>query len=77
MSRRLLLASALLLLSACGSAPAPEQTPAQIANPASAYCVSQGGTLEIVTNADGQVGMCHLPDGSVVEEWELYRSANP
>lgn len=77
MRRRLLLVTALLTLSACGSGPAPEQTTAQISNPASAYCVSQGGTLEIVTNADGQVGMCHLPDGSIVEEWELYRSANP
>lgn len=47
----------------------------QIANPASEYCIQQGGTLEIVKDKDGnEIGMCKLPDGTVIEEWELYRS---
>ncbi|MEE9877844.1 MAG: DUF333 domain-containing protein [Stenotrophomonas maltophilia] len=25
----------------------------------------------------GEYGMCHLPDGSQVEEWELFRRDNP
>ncbi|WP_039017121.1 DUF333 domain-containing protein [Halocynthiibacter namhaensis] len=47
-----------------------------IANPASEYCVSVGGRVEIMTETDGQVGNCHLPDGSVVEEWALFRKNN-
>jgi putative hemolysin len=50
---------------------------AQIANPASVFCEEQGGTVEIVDEADGQVGYCTLPDGTRVEEWEYYRSMNP
>lgn len=51
--------------------------PAQIANPASEHCVASGGTVEIVDEADGQVGYCNLPDGTRIEEWEYYRSLNP
>lgn len=47
---------------------------AGLANPASQYCVSLGGTVEMRQTADGTVGDCHLPDGRVVEEWELYRA---
>lgn len=48
---------------------------AGIANPASVYCEqSAGGQLQIVDTAQGQVGMCHLPDGRVCEEWSLFRS---
>lgn len=48
-----------------------------LANPASVNCTQkQGGTLEIKTEANGQVGYCHLPNGSVCEEWALYQSGN-
>ncbi|GAK64266.1 uncharacterized protein PAN0_005c2478 [Moesziomyces antarcticus] len=50
----------------------------QIANPASVYCVQQGGTLEIVKDKDGnEIGMCRLPDGTVREEWDFFRSSQP
>lgn len=55
---------------------APNQN-AQIANPASEHCVKKGGKIEIVRDAAGERGMCHLPDGTVVEEWELFRKDNP
>jgi uncharacterized protein len=46
----------------------------EIANPASEFCEEQGGTVEIVTDgAGGQAGVCRLPDGSEVDEWEYYR----
>jgi putative hemolysin len=45
-----------------------------MANPASVYCEEQGGTVEIVDEADGQVGYCNLPDGQRIEEWEYYRA---
>lgn len=45
-----------------------------LANPASVHCGQLGGRLEIVTVAHGgQVGMCHLPDGRICEEWALFR----
>jgi putative hemolysin len=70
---------------ACGSGDSPSTTEptsgsddsSQIANPASEFCIEQGGTLEIVDETDGQVGYCTLPDGTRVEEWEYYRSQNP
>lgn len=65
-----------ILLCGCVAEPA-EETPQKvgIANPASEYCVAQGGEVEIRDNADGQVGYCHLPDGTVVEEWEFFRAS--
>ena len=51
---------------------------ATMANPASEYCISQGGELEITSDdAGNQTGMCTLPDGSVIEEWELFRRDHP
>jgi putative hemolysin len=51
-----------------------EATTPGLANPASEYCVQQGGQVEIVDAADGQVGYCQLPDGTRIEEWEFFRS---
>jgi putative hemolysin len=49
-----------------------------IANPASVNCENLGGTLEIVTDADGsQTGMCTLPSGAECEEWALFRGECP
>ena len=67
---------ALLLLGGCGSAEAPPAS-VELANPASQYCVEKGGVLEIVRDDSGEKGMCRLPDGTVVEEWELFRRDNP
>lgn len=49
-------------------------TSAQIANPASVNCIEKGGTLEILDVPDGQYGMCTLPNGTVCEEWALFRA---
>ena len=66
---------ALAFLSGCN---AKDSSPTvAIANPASEHCVKKGGKLEIVKEASGEKGMCHLPDGTVVEEWELFRRDNP
>nr|WP_321331589.1 DUF333 domain-containing protein [Alcaligenes faecalis] len=64
------------VLSACANQPST-QPPVGIANPASAYCVEKGGRLDIVNTPAGQVGMCTLPDGTVIEEWELMRRDHP
>ena len=45
-----------------------------LANPASVFCVEQGGTLEMRKEANGEVGYCHLANGQVVEEWAFFRA---
>ena len=67
----LLPATAALALSAtaCGTTAGDAPARAQLANPASTYCESLGGRVEIRKTASGaEYGMCHLPDGSVVGE---------
>ena len=50
---------------------------AQIANPASEYCASLGGISEIQRTAEGEHGMCTLPNGEQIEEWALFRRDHP
>jgi len=63
-----------------GSAPSDSIAPTTsdsvvgLANPASQYCVEQGGQLNLVDETAGQVGYCTLPDGTRIEEWELFNS---
>ena len=75
---RILITSAgtLLALAACTTA-APPAPVVGMANPASVYCVQRGGALEIVKGPAGERGMCHLADGTAVEEWELFRRDHP
>ncbi|MFC2415237.1 DUF333 domain-containing protein [Neisseria elongata] len=63
-------------LAACSADKAGQESPAVgTANPASEFCVKQGGKLEMKKDKDGgEYALCHLPDGSVVEEWEYFRS---
>ncbi|MFH0891659.1 MAG: DUF333 domain-containing protein [Candidatus Falkowbacteria bacterium] len=47
---------------------------AEIPNPASAYCASEGGETEIRTDVDGaQSGICKFTDGSECDEWAFFR----
>ncbi len=75
-----LIATAGTLLGCGANETKVEPAPARIgmANPASEHCVSKGGKLEMRKDKDGgEFGVCHLPDGSQVEEWELFRRDNP
>lgn len=63
-----------LALAGCATAQQEPKTTLGMANPASSFCVEQGGKLELRNEANGQVGYCHLPDGKVVEEWAYFRS---
>ena len=59
-----------LILVGCGG----EDDDTELANPASEYCVEQGGTLEIRTDeSGGQTGFCVFDDGSECEEWAYFR----
>lgn len=46
---------------------------AGLANPASVFCTANGGTLALLDEAAGQVGMCSFPTGEKCEEWALFR----
>lgn len=55
-----------------------EQLDAMIANPASTYCVEQGGNLQIKTRGDGgEFGLCYFEDNSACEEWALMQGNCP
>ncbi len=73
--------AATLLAAGCASAPEPKpEPPARVGmpNPASAYCVQKGGKLSLQKDAAGnQSGLCALPDGTVMEEWALFRRDHP
>ena len=45
-----------------------------LANPASTYCISLGGKRETRKDAAGnESSICHLPDGTIIDEWALFR----
>ena len=66
---------AVVLVAACGAQQSPTPTAADqaIANPAAEYCIQQGGSLEIRSEAGGEVGYCLFADGSECEEWAYQR----
>ncbi|CAM4159119.1 DUF333 domain-containing protein [Bordetella muralis] len=70
------IAAAALIAAGCSS-PDRDPAPVGMANPASVYCAKLGGKLTIEDRQGGQVGMCTLPDGTTIEEWELYRRDHP
>lgn len=46
-------------------------------NPASKYCIEQGGKLEIRKDKNGSsYGVCMFKDGTEEEEWEYFRKNN-
>lgn len=54
--------------------PSPETPKAQLANPASQFCVEKGGKVEIKTDSTGgQVGFCKFTNGKECEEWSMFR----
>ena len=64
-------------LAACSASEKQKPSNVNVANPASEFCVKQGGKSEIKKDKDGnEYGVCHLPDGKVVEEWEYFRQHN-
>lgn len=75
MSLRTFIGAGLLGLAVTACTAGKEEATATMANPASTYCIEQGGEVEIRQEESGAVGYCHLPDGTVIEEWEYFRAA--
>jgi putative hemolysin len=48
------------------------QEDSQIANPASEFCIENGGRLEIRQDLQGEAGFCIFEDGSECEEWAYF-----
>ena len=48
-----------------------------IANPASVFCASMGGSGKTVTTDAGERTDCVLPDGTVQDEWDYFRAVSP
>ena len=48
-----------------------------MANPASVYCGKLGGKIRIEKTTAGERGVCVLPSGAEVDEWELFRRDHP
>ena len=52
-------------LAACSASEKQESPKVGVANPASEFCVKQGGKSEIKKDKDGgEYGVCHLPNGT-------------
>jgi putative hemolysin len=44
-----------------------------LSNPASKFCIENGGNLEIRSINSSQVGFCVFDDGLECDEWAYYR----
>lgn len=62
-------------LTACAGNTALHNQPITLANPASVYCIKQGGHLDIRDTPTGQVGYCQFKDGTEIEEWTFFRES--
>ena len=49
----------------------------QLPNPASVYCIEQGGAIDIKESPQGDVTTCVLTDGTKIDEWVFYRQNHP
>jgi putative hemolysin len=74
--KHVVIALLVCILAACAT-PAPTPAPESkvgLANPASTYCVQQGGQIDLRKDAAGNVnGVCVFKDGRECEEWALFR----
>jgi putative hemolysin len=63
------------VLAGCGGGSTAQQPDEPgIANPASEYCVEQGGRVDIRVDEDGaEQGFCVFTDGSECDEWAFFR----
>lgn len=69
------LAAAIIILVLVFSSNSP---PIDMSNPASVFCIDQGGDLKMYSDDSGIYGMCSLPGGDIVcEQWAFFRGECP
>lgn len=66
-----------IFLTSCRSSHShTENKPVGMPNPASVYCIEQGGKLVPKRHKDGgEFALCKLPNGKIIEEWKLNRQS--
>lgn len=71
------LVSITILMSSCQTmTDRVSDKPIGMANPASVYCINQGGQSVIKKDSQGpETGYCRLSNGTIVDEWDFYRQA--
>lgn len=78
MTKTSALAISTLLLTACtaqvAQRPTSHESRVGMANPASVFCLQQGGQLRPVHTDQGTHALCVWPNGHAVEEWAYFRS---
>lgn len=52
-------------------------TKSEIPNPASEFCIKNGGKVEFKNSPLGQYGICFFDDGKACEEWAMQRGVCP
>ncbi len=73
MKKTLILLCGLALLIFVGCVQTGQQPSASLPNPASQFCLQNGGQLDIRETAAGQYGVCLFADGSECDEWSFFR----
>lgn len=63
--------------SSMGSAPSSPAHKVGLANPASVFCIQQGGKLRMEKTQQGEHAMCILANGQAIEEWAYFRQHHP
>lgn len=52
--------------------------PLDMTNPATVFCLDQGGDLKMITQGEETVGICYLPGGDIeCEQWAFFRGDCP
>ena len=75
--RSVILATATVILTLAGCRGDGSSAAVERANPASEYCMANGGRQVIETAGSGQYGVCLFEDNRQCEEWALLRGACP
>ncbi len=69
---RFLIPSLLLILIVFPACSDDDDPGEELANPASVFCIEQGGELDIRDEEGGQNGYCIFPNGAECPEWEFF-----
>lgn len=67
------LAVSVAVLGGCASVKPEAQKNIGMPNPATVFCLQQGGQSQIVNTPEGQVGYCQFSDGTRVNQWQYFR----